>query len=216
MARQLNGRVLRTERFEVICSRCKFQTALFGEEYRVLISTGDLDRAPALVRELTPLLPPGAVVQSWRDLNRALFFALRLEKAVMFLGVLLIIFVAALALVSDLSLLIANKRREVGMLRAMGMSKRSLVWSFFLFGSGLSAVGITIGTISGLGAAHVLDRYRLLRLPQSVYFLDFVPFLSEPVEIGVVLGAAALVALAATLYSARGVLHLDPVEALRR
>jgi lipoprotein-releasing system permease protein len=190
--------------------------ALFGEEYRVLVATGDLDRAPAVAAELTDRLPDTVTVRTWHDLNRALFFALRLEKAVMFLGVLLIILVAGLALVSDLSLIIASKRREVGMLQAMGMGRRPLLWSFFLFGSGLSLTGITIGTIFGLGAAEVLDRFQLLRLPESVYSLDYVPILPEPGELALVLGSAVLVAVGATLYSARSVLYLDPVEALRR
>jgi lipoprotein-releasing system permease protein len=190
--------------------------ALLGDEYRVLISTGNLDRAAAVASQMASKLPEVAVVRTWRDLNRALFFALRLEKAVMFLGVLLIIVVAGLALVSDLSLIIANQRREVGMLRAMGMARRSLLWSFFIFGTGLASVGIGLGAVLGLGGAEMLDRYHLLRLPQSVYFLDYVPFLSEPLEFGIVIVVAAGVAVAATLYSVRTVLKLDPVEALRR
>jgi lipoprotein-releasing system permease protein len=72
------------------------------------------------------------------------------------------------------------------------------------------------GALLGLGGAEILDRYHLLRLPQSVYFLDYVPFLSEPLEFGIVIVVAAGVAVAATLYSVRTVLKLDPVEALRR
>ena len=190
--------------------------SLLGDDYRVLVATGNLDRAAVTAEAMSGNLPPTAVLRTWRELNRPLFFALRLEKAVMFLAVWLIVVVAALALVSDLSLIIANQRREIGMLRAMGIGRGDLVLSFFLFGSGLAIAGIGLGTILGLGGSQILDRYRLLRLPESVYFLDYVPFLSQPLEVGVVVVVATGVALIATLYAVRSVLRLDPVEALRR
>jgi len=190
--------------------------ALFGGDYEILISTRDLGVASSVAAELAERLPESTSIETWQDLNRALFFALRLEKAIMFLGVLLIILVASLALVSDLSLIIANKRREVGMLRAMGIKRSTLQASFFLFGSGLAVAGMTSGAVLGLGGAALLDRYRLLRLPESVYFLDYVPFLVQPLDVVLVVMAAVVVALAATMYATRGVVHLAPVEALRR
>lgn len=190
--------------------------ALLGGGYRVLVATGELSRAELVAAELAVGLPESAVIRTWKDLNRALFFALRLEKAVMFLGVVLIVFVAALALVSNLSLIIADKRREVGMLLAMGMAPGRLRQSFFILGCGLACAGITTGALLGSAGARLLDSYRLLRLPQSVYFLDYVPFLVVPAEVAVVLMAAAVVAVAATVYAARGLVRLDPVEALRR
>jgi lipoprotein-releasing system permease protein len=192
---------------------------LLAGDYRILVSTGDLERSADLARKLLEQpghLPDDTAVRSWKELNRALFFALRLEKAMMFLGVLLIVVVAALALVSNLSLIIANKRREVGMLLALGMQPRTVLASFFALGCGLAATGIVSGAVAGLAGARLLDGYRLLRLPDSVYFLDYVPFLLRPMEIVTVLAVAAAVAILATMYAARGILHLDPVEALRR
>lgn len=190
--------------------------SLLAGGYRVLIATGDLDRALQVAAELRQILPAGADVATWRDLNRALFFALRLEKAAMFLAVTLIVLVAALALVSDLSLIIANKRREIGMLRAMGMSARTLIAGYCLFGSMLAVGGIVSGAGLGLGLAAMLDRKRLLRLPEDVYFLEYVPFSIEGADVVAVIACAAVVALGSIVYAARAALALDPVEALRR
>ena len=82
----------------------------------------DVDAAPAVAERLRRQLPAGATVVTYRDLNRALFFALRLEKALMFVGVFLIVLVASQALVSSLALLIASKRRELGMLGTLGLT----------------------------------------------------------------------------------------------
>ncbi|MDX1502142.1 MAG: hypothetical protein R3325_07250, partial [Thermoanaerobaculia bacterium] len=103
--------------------------------YRLVVSTGDLDTALVLAPELGRRLPEGSRVSTWRDLNRGLFFALRLEKSLMFVAVFLIVLVAALALVSDLTLIIASKRPEIGMLGAMGAGPRTIERVFVLLGA---------------------------------------------------------------------------------
>jgi lipoprotein-releasing system permease protein len=207
----------KTEQRERVALPLAATEALFGRHsYRLLVSTGDLQQALAVEEKLRPILPDGVSIHSWRELNRALFFALRLEKSLMFLAVALIVFVAALALVSDLSLIIANKQREIGMLGAMGARPRMLMRSFVLLGCALAAAGIALGLGLGIGGALLLERFRLVRLPGSVYFLDYVPFLLRPLDVVAVAACAAVIAVAATTYAARGAIQLEPVEALRR
>jgi len=155
-------------------------------------------------------------VETWQDLNRALFFALRLEKGVMFVAVFLIVVVAALALITGISLLISKKRPEIGMLGAMGAAPRTLARAFVLLGGLLAVSGIVVGLIIGVAAAWLLDRFELLALPSEVYFVDHVPFAVRFIDVGGVLAATLVIALACSAYAASRAASLLPIEALRR
>ncbi len=163
-----------------------------------------------------PALPPGSVVRTWKDLNRPLLFALRLEKLVMFVAVSLIVLVASLALVADLALIISSKRPEIGMLGTLGATPAALRQAFVLLGGLVAGTGVLAGTVLGVGGAWVMNHYRLLKVPGRVYFLDYVPFLVQPEDLVVVLLMTFALALASSLYAAQRAAALDPVEALRR
>ncbi len=207
----------RTELVERVALPLAAAESLVGERgYRLVVSSGDLGAALRLAPLLADRLPAGSAVRTWQDLNRGLFFALRLEKTLMFAAVLLIVLVAALALVSDLTLIIASKRSEVGILAAMGTAPVSLQGIFLILGGLLAGIGLLAGAAVGIGGALLLDRYRLLQIPESVYFLDYIPFRVRPLDLVVILGATLAVALGGALYAARRAAALSPVEALRR
>ncbi len=179
------------------------------------LTTGDLYEALRLVPRLAAVLPAGAEVRTWRELNRALFFALRLEKSLLFSAVLLIVVVAGLALVADLSLIIASKRPELGMLGAMGATPRDLRRVFLWLGGLLVALGGGSGLLLGMGGSWLLDRFRLLRLGEA-FFIDYVPFRVDAGDLALVIGAVAALTLACAGVAARRASALRPVEALRR
>jgi lipoprotein-releasing system permease protein len=183
---------------------------------RLDVETGDLDVALTVARRLPTVLPAGSVVRTWKDLNRPLFFALRLEKLVMFVAVSLIVLVASLALVADLALVISSKRPEIGMLGTMGATPATLRRAFVLLGGLVSGFGMVVGTVLGVGSAWVADHYRLVQVPGRVYFLDYVPFLVQPMDLLLVLLLTMGLALASSFYAAQRAAALDPVEALRR
>lgn len=174
------------------------------------------DAALALPRRLAGRLPAGATVRTWRDLNRSLFFVLRLEKAMMFVAVALIVLVAALALVADLSLIVAAKRSEVGILGAMGASPATLARAFLWLGGLLAGIGAALGAALGVAAAWSLDRWQVVKLPSDVYVFDHVPFAIRPLDVGATLALTFALAAAFSLYAARRAAALDPIEALRR
>ncbi len=209
-----SGRTELTERIAMPLSQAR---ALVGDRrYRIHLSTGDLETALFVAERIEAILPAGSDLWTWKRLNRGLFFALRLEKTLTFVAVFLIVAVAALALVSDLSLIIASKRREVGILGAMGVDPPALRRIFTILGGLLAGLGVAVGTLVGLTIATVLDRYEVIRIPGQVYFLDYVPFQVRSVDLAVVLGAAILVAVLGAGYAARRAAALQPVEALRR
>jgi lipoprotein-releasing system permease protein len=189
---------------------------LAGGEPRLELETDGLAAAVELRSRVAAALPPQSRVRDWREINRPLFFALRLEKAVMFVAIFLIVLVAALALVADLALVIVSKRPEIGMLGAMGASPGDLRRAFLLLGGLLASIGVALGAAVGVGGAWMLERYRLLELPERVYFLDYVPFLVRPGDLAAIIGLTVALALGGSLYAAQRAAALRPVEALRR
>ncbi len=186
---------------------------------KIEVTAGGLDAAlaaaPSLVAALEEVAP-GSVVRTWEDLNRPLLFALRLEKTLTFVAVFLIVLVATLALVASLSLVIASKRKEIGMLGAMGASADDLKRAFRALGGLIAGIGLVLGGTGGVVAAYLLDRYRLLPVPGRVYFLDYVPFLVQGRDLAWVLLLTFALALAASTWAARRAAALDPLEAMRR
>ncbi len=189
---------------------------LFGERGgRIEIRAAGLEEAVEVAGRVASALPVGSRVRTWEELNRALFFALKLEKMLMFVAVFLIVPVAAMSLITVLALLISSKRAEIGMLQAMGARPRVLRRAFLVLGGLLGAVGLLLGGSLGIGGALLLDHYRLISPPGDVYFLDHIPFLIEAGDLLAVLTSTVALIVASTLYAARRAAALRPVEALR-
>jgi lipoprotein-releasing system permease protein len=204
------------EREPVALPRAVAESLLGTADRRLDVEAGGLDAALDVAGRLPSALPPGTKVRTWKDLNRPLLFALRLEKLMMFVAVSLIVLVASLALVADLALIISSKRPEIGMLGTLGATPAALRQAFVLLGGLVAGSGVLVGTALGVGSAWVMDHYRLLRVPGRVYFLDYVPFLVQPGDLVVVLLLTFALALASSLYAAQRAAALDPIEALKR
>lgn len=189
---------------------------LFGARAeRLELRADSFEEALAVARRAEAVVPEGALVRSWKDLNRALFFALQLERLAMFVSVFLIVPVAAMALVTVLALLVSAKRGEIGMLHAMGASPRDVERAFFTLGLLLAAAGLAGGALLGVGGAWVLDRFEVLAPPGELYLLDHIPFRVRAGDLAIAVGATALFTLATTVYASRKASAMEPVEALR-
>lgn len=206
----------RTEEGERVALPLEIARPLAGGAGVILeVTTGGLEQARALVPRVTPLLPAGATVATWQELNRPLFFALRLEKTVMFVAVSLVVLVAAFALVADLALILASKRAELGMLGAMGTVPRRLRSAFLQLGALLAMLGISAGALMGWGGALLLDHYRMVRLPGDTFFLDHLPFRVEVGDLMAVVLLTLALALVSSYFVAQRLERLRPVEALQ-
>jgi lipoprotein-releasing system permease protein len=128
---------------------------------------------------------------------------------------LLIVIVAAFNIVSTLTMVVTNKTREIGILRAMGLPARVIRQIFVLQGAVIGVVGTVLGASLGLAVARVVHGSGLIRLDPSVYFVDRLPVRVNPADVLLVVGASLVVAVLATLYPARQAATLDPVEAIR-
>ena len=154
-------------------------------------------------------------VIDWQQQNSSLFKALELEKLAMGVILLLIVIVAAFNIVSTLTMVVTDKTREIGILRAMGMRAGSIRRIFLVQGLVIGAVGTLIGTVIGLVASIGLGSYKWISLPPEVYFIDHLPAATEPLDVAFIILASLLIAGLATLYPAVQAARLLPIEAIR-
>ena len=175
---------------------------------------GDAARAEEIQSALARQFP-NVQVKTWKEINRPLFLALRLEKIVMFATISLIIFVAALNLVSSLAMLIVEKRPAVGVLRTLGATNRGILSIFLQVGLLIGLGGTLLGNIFGLGLAWAANRFHLVPLPRDIYFVSFLPFKLDWTDIAGVNIVAVALSIIATWYPARIASKLDPITAIR-
>ncbi|MGZ8710715.1 MAG: FtsX-like permease family protein [Thermoanaerobaculia bacterium] len=189
--------------------------ALFGTAGPTSIEIyGDVAGADAMQSMLAAKFS-GVQVKTWKEINRPLFLALRLEKVVMFVTISLIIFVAALNLISSLSMLIMEKRPAVGVLRTLGATNRSILSIFLQVGLLIGLSGTILGNIIGVGFSWAANRFQLVPLPRDIYFVPYLPFQLDAVDIAGVNLIAVLLSVFATWYPARIASRLDPITAIR-
>jgi lipoprotein-releasing system permease protein len=153
--------------------------------------------------------------KDWQEQNSTLFQALKLEKLGMGVILLLIVIVAAFNIVSTLTMVVTDKTREIGILKAMGLPARSVRRIFFLQGFVIGVVGTLGGAVLGLAASVALGTYKFIKLDPSVYFIDHLPVSTELSDVLLTLGASVAIAALATLYPASQAAKLYPIEAIR-
>jgi lipoprotein-releasing system permease protein len=181
----------------------------------VEVRLDDMFAVKRAAREMLAALGPGYLTADWIELNGSLFSALWIEKMAIGITIGLIVAVAALNIVATLVLMVMEKHRDIAILVSLGASRGAIMRVFMLQGTIIGAVGTALGGLAGWGACRVLDRFQLIRVPEDVYQIAWVPFRLLPGDAAVVLGGALAVCFLATLYPARGAARLDPAESLR-
>jgi lipoprotein-releasing system permease protein len=138
----------------------------------------------------------------WMSLNAPLFSALKLEKIAMTIILFLIVVVAAFNIISTLVMVVADKTREIGILKSMGMTDSTVLRIFMLQGLTIGLIGTALGAIGGYTLVWALDRYRFIELPAEVYFLDTLPVALETSDVLLIVVASIVIAFVATIYPA--------------
>ena len=151
----------------------------------------------------------------WQEQNRSLFQALKLEKLGMGLILFLIVLVAAFNIVSNLTMVVADKTREIGILKAMGMTSASVRRVFFTQGIVIGIAGTLVGAVLGVVASIVLGKSEIIKLDPETYFIDHLPVATDVGDVLLTIGASILVAALATLYPSMQAARLYPIEAIR-
>ena len=154
-------------------------------------------------------------VSHWMDLNKNLFAALQLEKKTMFVILTLIIIVAAFGISGTLIMTVIRKTREIGILRSMGATSRSIMKIFMLEGAFVGSIGVGLGVVLGLILSVLLKRYEFISIPGEIYFIDKLPIELRVSDCLLVAAAALGITFLATIYPAYIASRLAPVEAMR-
>ncbi|MEZ4414605.1 MAG: ABC transporter permease [Gemmatimonadota bacterium] len=155
------------------------------------------------------------LTQSWITQNEALFSALKLEKLAMFVILFLIVVVAAFNIVSTLVMVVADRTREIGILKSMGMTDQGILRVFLLQGVWIGVIGTVVGAVSGLVLALLLKRFPIITLPADVYTLDRLPVALDPWDVARIVLGSVLISVLATIYPSLQASRLQPVEAIR-
>lgn len=162
------------------------------------------------------------VVRSWYDMNHNFFQALKVEKSVMTILLALIILVAAFNIISTLTMVVMEKTKDIGILRALGATRSSIRKIFLMEGFSIGFTGVILGAIFGLLGAYNLNPISdflknttgLEVFPSDIYFFDKIPAEVHPEDVVMVVVFALLASILAGLYPAHRAAALNPVEAL--
>jgi lipoprotein-releasing system permease protein len=175
----------------------------------------DVYRAAEVARSVREELGYPFHAKDWMQSNRNLFSALKLEKIVMFVILVLIVMVAAFNIISTLIMVVMEKTRDIGILMAMGATRKTIRRIFALEGLLIGLAGTAAGSVLGVALCLLLSRYRFISLPKDVYYITSLPVSLDPGMLLLVAGSSVLICWLATIYPSAQASRVDPVEAIR-
>jgi lipoprotein-releasing system permease protein len=181
----------------------------------VELKVKDVDRAEEIARKLEKALGgPPYQVQDWYELNKNLFTALNLQKLALIIILTLIILVAAVNMVSALTMMVTEKTREIAILKSMGGSSSSVSSIFLVVGTAIGGVGTLVGVGMGLAFCFVVSSYGY-HLDPKVYLIDRLPIEVRGFEVALVAAITMVISVISTIAPASAASALRPVEGLR-
>jgi lipoprotein-releasing system permease protein len=189
----------------------------------VEIRVDDIDRADKIAESLQESLGFPYYARDWMRMNKNLFSALRLEKIVMFIILILIILVAAFNIVSTLFMVVMEKTKEIAILKSMGASRTSIMKIFSLQGLIIGVTGTFIGCVGGFTIVPNLNEivgfiesiFGITAFPSDVYYLDKLPSEIQYLDSFLIIIFSILICFLASLYPAWRASRMNPVDGLR-
>jgi len=189
----------------------------------IRLASANADEAIADAAALREVLPSGLKVQDWSETQGSLFQAIRMEKRMVSLLLLVIVAVAAFNVVSILTMVVAEKRAAIAVFRTMGASPAQVMAIFIMQGVLIGLAGVAIGV--GIGVPAALEISAIVAFLEqllgfrvfnpNVYFISFIPSKLEIGDVLMVAGSAMALTVLATLYPARRAARIGPAEVLR-
>lgn len=177
------------------------------------IKVTDVFRANDIARKVEQALGLSYGARDWMQMNRNLFSALKLEKTMMFLLLVLITIVASFNIVSTLTMIVTEKQKEIAILKAMGATRKSIRRIFMLNGLIIGLSGTAIGIPLGYTFLWLIERF--WTFDPTVYYISKIPVHVLAEDVILVAGCAILISFAATVYPSLQAAKLEPVAALR-
>jgi lipoprotein-releasing system permease protein len=177
------------------------------------VKVDEIFQAAEIARDIERAVGFPYWARDWMQLNRNLFSALKLEKTMMFLLLVLITLVASFNIVSTLTMIVTEKQREIAILKAMGATRQAIMRIFMLNGLIIGLTGTVIGIPLGYTFLWLIENY--WTFDQTVYYIAHIPVHVQAVDVVLVSVSAILISFAATLYPSYQAAKLDPAAALR-
>lgn len=151
----------------------------------------------------------------WLSLNSSLFAALKLEEAAMFLILIIIIVVSSFNIASVVAVTTRDKKRDIGIMKAMGASDKSITNIFLRLGFFLGLTGTVLGNIVALVLSYVLGKYKIVELSESVYNVDTIPIQIIPSAFLIVSVSSLIITLLASYVPSKQASRMEPLEGIR-
>ncbi|HEV2322831.1 MAG TPA: ABC transporter permease [Terracidiphilus sp.] len=197
--------------------RLKDAQRLFGEPDLITVINFKIDnpyKAPQIAKAIEGAAGKGYMTTNWEETNRALLEALNLEQVVTFIVIALIVIVAALNILTGLTMMVMEKTRDIAVLMSFGVQPAQVRRIFLMQGFLISVVGTALGLVLGYLGAWAGGHYHIPLSP-DVYSIDTLPFAIRPWD-GVIVAAVSIgISLLATLYPSHAASRILPAEALR-
>lgn len=181
----------------------------------IAVKLKNMNQAEAIAPKIQQVVGPGYAVRTFAQMNSTLYAALKLEKAVMFIILFLIIAVASLNIASNLILLGTEKLRDIGIMRALGASPKMIRGIFMWEAMMTATVGIILGVALALLLCWIIVTFNIVELPGDIYYLTKVPVRIELWDVLAVIGGSYLVCFVAGLYPAIKASCVNPTDAIR-
>lgn len=182
----------------------------------VAVKLDNLYTADRVKEEMARALGPNYALKTWMEMNRNFFAALKLEKFAMFIILALIILVASLNIASTLIIMVVEKTKDIGILRAIGLSGAGIGRIFIYQGLIIGALGTFFGASGGIFLCGLLKKYRFIKLPQDIYYIDRLPVAIEVwPDVAFIVASAMAITLISVIYPASRAAGFKPAEALR-
>ncbi len=235
------GRMLNSQDFKIIGT---FETGMYDYDLNLIILPlnllqkylneensihsievfmDDFNNIEKTIEDLKNILPDYFSIIDWRLLNPTLFNAIEVERNVMFLILLLIIVVAAFNLISSLIMLVNNKRKDIGILRTLGVSKIQLLKIFIINGFLIGFIGTMLGLVLGILFCQNINQIKeFLELfmnsslfSEEIYFFSQLPVIIETKEIIMIVSISLLLSFMSTIYPAYKASKVEPIQLIK-
>lgn len=175
----------------------------------------DINQSERIKKRLRELIPFYFSTKTFADINKNLFAALKLEKFIMSFVLSLIILISTFAITSNLFIMTLIKKREIGIMKAIGISSKTIKDVFIATATFISSLGIVVGfVISGI-IIFLLKRYKFIELPPDIYYITKVPVKIEISDIIFVIILSLGLTIISAYYPAKKASEIDPVDAIR-
>ena len=191
------------------------------DHYELVVN--DFSKIDEVKLEIDNVLPDYLKMIDWRELNPSLFNAIEVERNVMFLILTLIIIVAAFNLISSLMILVSSKKRDIGVLRVLGVTKYQLLKIFIINGLLIGSLGTFLGVFLGLAFClninEIRDFIELLigsnLFSEEIYFFSNLPIILEQNQIFIITIISLSLSLIATIYPSIKATKIEPINLIK-